>query len=354
MDTSNDKNSNSSVIMIGNPIYGPTFNAIFSVNSPTINQISGKDRLLSFLQEMFPDDEISLIEYIDTTNQNIRDKFIFYVACKCFDQNGNIMYDVEIQRIFSSTYSGKTLYASLLLSNEKELIEYQPKQGEGKDKDHSVKTLPKIRILSILNKNLDGDKPAIFHTHLKTPTTQTVLIDDIALTYIQLPKILHEGTKSSWLKILSSGVNPNYLVACDKSEINGEEELSAFEILQTFTIEKNYKQLEQAFTDELLVALQQKAIFEMAKITYDETVKEIVEETFAKDQIDRNKDRVVSIIHMLPKYPIEEISINSQCPIEFVNFVASVASFWYEYCNSNDEDDNFLKKVQQFFTITPD
>ena len=80
----------STIIQIGNPTMKITFNDLFGQNGPTIDSYGPKERLISFLQETFPEDNINFIEYMES--------FLpYFQMCKCYDDKGKIIFCVAFQ-----------------------------------------------------------------------------------------------------------------------------------------------------------------------------------------------------------------------------------------------------------------
>ena len=144
------------------------------------------------------------------------------IACKCYDSNGQYIYDVEIQKQLYPNYPDRTvLNAAQLLSQEASTIQKYPK-------------LPKIRVISVLNQNYDDSLPGIFDAQIIIPKPENILPNIISWTYLQLPKLKEEGTKLQWLQILAAGIQNSELVPFN-TPIEGIVYKSGLTLLQSYT-----------------------------------------------------------------------------------------------------------------------
>ena len=182
---------NSKIIQIGNPTRSITFNDLFGPNGSVIDNFSGKERFVSFLQEIYPKDKITYIEYIDL---QLDDHFL---VCKCFDDKGHFISYVVIYRN-KEHYFTKNILLNIADSIINKYKKHEP-----------CNEYPKVCILSILYNDFD----------LKSfvPVSQEDSSDSIIFGYVVLPKILEEGAKSKWLQILGTGATKTDLVLIDAS-----------------------------------------------------------------------------------------------------------------------------------------
>ena len=343
--SSDEADQTESIIEIANPTYDLTFKALFSHDGPVAERCGPRERLLSFIQELFPKDQITYIDYIETINSNKFKTIIFDVACKCFDTNGNFVYDVEIQRSLTSDFPGRILFyaATLLYTETKKIYEVKGKSI----KDDSYKLLPKVRVISILTKNINEKEQAIFNVNFMSENTHTIMSDQITLTYIQLPKIFKEGTNSSWLQILSSGVINSSKISINKTQFTKTAYISALDLLEKYTKDKEYEALLKAISEEIQESISENSIVEKVRSDTEEKY-------FIAYQIEKNHTELYNIVSCIrdDHHSIEATARRLFLPVAYVDFIASISCFYFDYCQSNPKGrKEFLKQLRNLLDI---
>ena len=312
---------------IANPMYNLTFKALFCPKGPIANFYGPKERLLSFIQEIFPQDKIAYIEYIEKCDRSRFKIISFDVECQCFDEKGNFVNNVHITR---------SEYIEAIITNYDEYI-----------KDESYKSfLPKDRILSLLNKNINEKEQAIFNVNFISKNAQTDIDDNLTLAYIQLPKIIEEGINSSWLKILSAGATKSHLISIDKTQFIKDAHISALVLLEAYTKDEKYKELLKEKRAVFWETISENSIYEKAR-------EEAKQESRTAFQIETNHDRVCSIINLIQNDDLsfERIAKIFDIPVEYVDFIVATACFYYDYCQSKAKGKKqFLKQLQNIIT----
>lgn len=324
--------------MIANPIYDLTFKDLFGPQGEVVNQLGPKERLISFLNSIYPEDKISDIQYINTINEQNID-----IACKCFDSNDKYICDIMIKRS-----KHKDLYDRTIM-NASQLFIGHTKQGVPYNEQL------RSRVLSILNFIVDENRPEIFNTYMTIEQTNQITSDIISCTYIQLPIIQKKGTDNQWLQILSTGINGDLF-----NQLNVDENsldpacLSGIQLLQSYFSENKKEQLQFAQLSDFHEQAQEASNMSYAK---QEGVDEYREQT----KMILNKNIILQILNanLNGKNP-DEIAEFLLIPKQLVTMVIDVSKLahnYIQYCNENDhvpdyetfskDAQNILKDVSQ-------
>ena len=324
--------------LIANPIYDLTFNALFGPNSEVVDGIGGKERLVSFLNQIYPQNKITYVEYIEIQEKSpYYESFQFDIMCKCYDSLGFNPYDVSIQR-----RTNKDSFDDSYLSSA-QFLRYKAKYIPG------MYEMPQIRILSILNFLLDSSQPAIFCTQIVSSTTTKSVNNDILWTHIQLPKLVEEGTNNQWLQLLIKGLDFQPFFKFENSNPCSDSFKSGISLLNSYTSgpkgEQVTEEAHQIFTQQVLIATLQKQYKDEIEI---------------KIQNKENRMFINSIIHFIidKKFSSEKISNILDVPIEFVNFIFDIYELsknYFNYCTEKGCDPNysdFFGEVLKQFEIS--
>lgn len=323
--------------MIANPTFDLTFKDLFGSNGSLVNDLGPKDRLISFLNSIYPDDHITYIEYINTINEQIsRKKNIFDVACKCFDSKQKNVYDIEIQtQKYKAFYDRSIVYTNQLFCNN---------TIEGA----SYSNQPHARVLSILNFVIDEEQPAIFNAHMSIDNTGEKISDLISLTYIQLPILLETGTDNQWLKILSSGANNSEFNDVEIDGANLDDAIkSGLTLLRSYTQDGKKEKIIMAkqayFNDLALEASEKEANLENTFLILNQNNTKIILNAYRKGH---NADQIADFMLI----PVELVSL--------VIDIADLAECYLNYCSKNLKDpdyETFSKEAQnRFQNVTPE
>ena len=163
--------------------------------------------------------------------------------------------------------------------------------------------------------------------------------DCITFTFIQLPKIIEEGTNKKWLQILSAGATPKDLVLIDASKFNEEVYQSALKILESYSSDENYPKLQDCLIATSKFEAELNAL-------YDEGRNQVLNEM----TINMNHNLIKNVLNLAGRFPLEEIPKMLSVDIDVVNFIVSTALFWDQYLQKNyPTDDNLEEEIQNFF-----
>lgn len=332
-------------IVIANPTYDLTFKDLFGPQGEVVNQLGPKERLISFLNSIYPEDKISDIQYINTINeQNMREKTIFDIACRCFDSNEKYICDIEIQRSKNKDFYDRTvLYASQsFIGDTKQCVPYNEQ--------------PRSRVLSILNFIIDENRPEIFNAYMTIEQTNQIISDIISCTCIQLPIIQKKGTANQWLQILSTGTNDDLF-----NQLNVDENsldpacLSGLQLLKSYSSDNKKEQLKYAQLSYFHEQAQEASNMSYAK-------QEGVDEYREQAKMILNKNNVLLILNAYSngKNPdeIAEFLLIPKQIVTMVLYVSKLAHNYIQLCNENEDVDpdyetfskeaqNILKNVSQ-------
>ena len=158
-------------------------------------------------------------------------------------------------------------------------------------------------------------------------SSQEYSSDRIQFEFIQLPKILKEGTDKKWLQILSAGATLKDLVQIDASKFNKDVYQSGLEILESYTSEKNYPKLQESSNAA-------------ARMVADFNYRYNAGRNFAlnKIKISENSKLNEQVLHLVGRYPIETIAKYLQYDIQLVNFIVSTALLFEKYEDPTDQN----------------
>ena len=334
--------SYSTEYLIANPTYDLTFKDLFGPNGMVIDGIGGKERMISFLNDIYTDEHIFDIEYMDITSETpLTKKIIFDILCKCYNFEGVNIYDVEIQRKRYPDFVNRTvLYGARLLSDNSEA-------GE------SYSDLPQVRILSLLNYVFDSSKPGIFQGQIIDPKSGEQLSKLISWTYIQLPILFKEGTDNKWLQILSAGSVKGEFVQINPTEFNDNVYKSGISLLNSYTTPLKSQQLK---SESRAISDDKRRESSIRREALEEGREEGREEG---EQIGINRNRANLILNLKVKntYSNEQISELLDIHIDLVNLVIAIADLsqsYLDYCNENylePDYGTFLEEARKQFNI---
>ena len=323
----------SSTNLIGNPIYNLTFQDLFGPNGTVVKNQSGKERLLSFIQDLFPSDDIKFIQYLEIVSNSEIIKNTFDIVCSCYDYKGDFIYYVAIHMQKYPFFVESTVQrAAQLLSNEIAI-------------NHNHGDLSKIRGVSILTENYGDSLPGIFNDQITIPESGNVLSQHISWMYIQLPKIQKEGINLQWLQILSAGIEKTDLIPFD-TPIKGDVYESGLTVLKTYIQPKKLKQLSaevMSFADStrFIYRIVNDAMIEGRLVSKNRGIIDIVC-NFVKKK----------------KFTRQQIAEILEIDIDLINFIISIAQVYHDYlvyCEQNNEDDpNYvllLEKISKQFKL---
>ena len=321
------------MIQIGNPTLEITFKDLFGPNGSKIGPFSPKERLLSFLQEIFPEDHVSKIEYLQSTKAPNTPLTFFDIPiqskCKCFNKKGDCIFDVEISRDPIFSFVQRTIsYASYLLDSKF-------KQSA------SYSQIPQIRVLSLLYYIADVDEPSIYQGKIIDPESGEILDESLSWTFVQLPKILEEGTNKKWLQILSAGATPKELVSIDASKFNEGVHQSALTLLESYSSKENYPKLKDSFDAALNVERLTKSDFQRGKL-----------ETSYPMILLENRRIIQSVLNLAGQFPIKDIPEMLSIDTDVVYFIVLTYIFWKKYLKKQDQTDQTLEEeIKNFFNF---
>ena len=305
--------SNSKIIQIGNPTLGVTFNDLFGPNGSVIDNFGPKERYVSFLQEIYPEDKITYIEYIDL---QLDDHFL---VCKCFDDKGHFISYVILYRNKLKFFNGR----SLLNTADFIINQYE--------KDKTCNETPKVYILSIIFRDVDLSYVPIYQDSY----------DSINFTFIEIPKILEEGTNSKWLQILCTGATKTDLVLIDGSKFQGEVYQSGLKLLESYALDKNYRKVQVSSNDELEYEEYNNKKYEKGR-----------QMVITKGMIQINCNRINQVLYLAARFPIEKIPEMIELDTDLVNFIISTALF-LDNLKAQDLSDKTLEEyMKNFINIT--
>ena len=299
---------------IANPMYDLTFHALFGPEGEVVNEIGGKERLISFLNSIYTQETISFVDYIEIETNSQDNKLIqFDIMCKCYNSTGNNLYDVTIQRRID-----KESFDDSYLSSA-QLLRYKAKQNIG------IYEIPQIRVLSILPFLLDSSQPGILEGQIVYSTTKKLVNNDILWTQIQLPKLLEEGTNNQWLQLLAKGIDLNQpFLQIENTNSDSDAFDSGISILNSYTMGKKRKKVSEEaheiFTKQMVAAYHRK---------------QIIDELDIRSQNQRNDALISVILHfkLNQGYSSEGISNLFNIPLNYVNFVFDIAELSQNYLN---------------------
>ena len=304
---------NSNIILIGNPMLDITFNDLFGPNGSIIDNYGPKERLLSFLQEIYPDDNINFVEFLEIPI------YSFPVVCKYFVGQIKEPYYLAIQ-IYKLPY----FMEEFLLKAANYLLRRPGNNLQSNE-------LPNTRILSILLYEIDS---TIFQY-----LSQAFSPNYIQLKFIQLPKIIEEGTNKKWLQILSAGATPKDLVLIDASKFNEEVYQSALKILESYSSDENYPKLQDCLIATSKFEAELNAL-------YDEGRNQVLNEM----KIKMNHNLIRNVLNLAGRFPIEKISEMLTVDITVVNFIVLTHLFWDQYLKKqHPTDQNLEEEIEKFF-----
>ena len=304
---------NSNIIQIGNPLLEISFNDLFGPNGPIIDNYGPKERLLSFLDEIYP--EVN-IKYVDFLELHIHS---FSVICKYF------VYGIK-----DPYYLAIYIY-KLPFFMEEPLLRAVHFLALHTEYNKQSRELPSIRILSIILHDFD---PAIFQY-----LSQAFSPNYIQLKFIQLPKIIEEGTNKKWLQILSAGATPKELVSIDASKFNEGVHQSALTLLESYSSKENYPKLKASFIAASNLEAELNA-------RYDEGRNQVLNEMIIK----MNHNLIQNVLNLAGRFPLKEIPTMLSVDIDVVNFIVSTALFWDQYLKKQyPTDENLEEEIQKFF-----
>ena len=326
----NDQNSNT-VIEIGNPLYDSTFNDLFGPDGSVFEFYGGKERFLSFIQDLFPSDQIYFIEYIFLSKED-PDADLFDLACRCYDKNGNFIYDVEVQRHQFPSFIKESIF------NPSGLLHHMKQTCATYDSQHI-----KVRIISFYFHNIDKNKPGLFQVK-KIKQYKNLLTDHNTWTFIQLPKLLEEGTDIKWLQILSAGAINKKLVSIDSSKFNGDAYKSGLKLLESYNESEKYKKLK-------------------APSFYSDMVKDDLLEAYndgyldgiTLGTIDLNRFFLGVFFDLFEEgTPLQEISNDLTVDTNLINVIISIGQFWdyFSHLNISEPTDKIIEEeIRKFFNF---
>ena len=181
-------------IQIANPTYDRCFKDLFGERGTEVEGISAKARLISFLNSLYPEDDIQDLEYLNPTSEGDTERtFMFDILCRCYDGEKNILYDVEIQRRHHPGFEDRLImYGARVLSDRVIRGNYTRQ--------------PKVRVIALMNFILDDSKPSVFHASVRCDEDGTLMSNILSWLYVQLPKLSEEDWgNNQWLRLLSTG-----------------------------------------------------------------------------------------------------------------------------------------------------
>ena len=336
-----DQTNSNTIIKIANPNYWNTFKDLFGANGSEFGRFRGKERLLSFLQELFPNDNIQYVEYINRLSEVPGIETTTFdvtfnpcdgdILCKCFDENATFIFDVGVQKRSDAHHCKRAV------SHAGNLLIFHIED------DTSSIQRPKVRIVSLNLKNLDKSKPSIFDAKITEPTTKEVLTS-IIWTYIQLPKLRNEGTNNKWLQILSVGAINKRFVEIDSSKFSGNQYKSALSLLESYRDPEKQK----------ILKAEDFAYFKWKSILYDFYCQGKEKGAF-ESQLNINRNMINSIVNCMKngRKP-KEISKRLKISDDVVNFVISIIQFWDYFSqleNSEINDEIFEEEIRKFFNF---
>ena len=201
---------------------------------------------------------------------------------------------------------------------------------------------PQIRVLGILNFVLDSSQPGIYNVQMFDSSSTKLLNQDILWTYIQLPKLIEEGTNNNnkWLQLLSTGVNKDIFVHFENTQSFNDNFNSGISLLNSYihTI-KHEKMLEESkafFEEQVVQALK----------------KELIEKMEINCQVERNKMYVNGVLNLKQKegFSNEKISEILNISLDFVNFVMVIVDLSHKYldfCAENDDQPQYQEFLEE-------
>ena len=318
------------MIKISNPTYDPNFKNLFGPNGLKIDEDGPRERLLSLLKQIYPNEIIDFVEYLETYNELANSKkniFDISCKCKCYNDTGECIFDIEIQRILDDSYVKRTLMYATRLFHTNTI------------KEDSFTKFPQIRVLSFLCENLDDKKPSIIHHKIMIPNSKKVLSEAFLWTFVQLPKLLKEGTNQKWLQILSAGVPAKRQIQIDASEFTDGVYQSGLKLLEASRSRKQYQRLSNSSFDRMMVKASMDALnYYGQQDSYIESV------NFT------NHNLIQNVLNLAGRFPLKDIPTILSVDIEVVNFIVLTSLFWEQYLQKNyPTDDNLEEEIQNFF-----
>ena len=322
---------------IANPIFDSTFWDLFGSGGTIANGFGPKERLISFLNEIYKDtdkdEQIARIKYKNSI-RTLRETQV--IMCKCYNSKGSNIYDVEIQKnIFLNIYNEDTL-------DELRLLSYNVEELESLD----FSNLSPLRVLSIITNDVfDSSKPGIFTGQINDEKYGDMLNKYISLTYIQFPIIREKGTNIKWLRFLSMCDEIEKYIKINITKWDDDVFISCIRILKNTYNNKS---------DELLYELRHILDEKRSEYARKEHLRKKGFKIGQRIGIEIG-ERLASARFALNlkinwNYSNEKIAELLYVNIEFVNFVdtnANLSQSYINQCKKNDEEPDFEVFLQE-------